>query len=139
MRRSRSIGGIHRVFRLRHRNVIAWLLLAAFWLQAVAVPVELAQAQVLGTLSGDQAFPICAAHAGDHGDQPGVPSKLHHHAHPCCLTGGCIGWHPYAAPSPIRWVMPTTARCAAYGLTAAAPRAPPQGSRPFTTGPPAFS
>ena len=119
---------------------MSWILLAALWLQAVAAPVQIARADAVDGSVDGITFGICSTHSIDQKQKPAVPSGQHHHQQDCCLSGGCAVSAVLFPPVPNGWVIqPTEAGRAHFSLTSVVPRAPPNGTRPYTTGPPTLS
>jgi hypothetical protein len=111
-------------------------MLAALWLQAVILPLQTARAEAELVGFGELSFGFCSTPSTDHDQKPAHPSKLPHQ-HDCCLTGSCSLAHVYLEPASLQWQVPKTAAIqSGRRLSDAAPRAPPRGVRPYTTGPP---
>lgn len=127
------------MFELRRRAVTTWILLAALWLQAFLLPVQLVRAEAVDALPGFPGFHLCSTGAADQHQLPAAPSPGHHQ-HDCCLTGRCGVPLAFAVSAPVPWRLPVTAAALPDDHpTDAAPRAPPTTARPYTTGPPLLS
>jgi hypothetical protein len=124
---------VRRVSRLSYRNVVTWLLLAAFWLQAATMPGQFGWTMGLDGSAGE---PICASGTPQDKRDPAAPAGKQQQ-HDCCLCGACATAHAVIGPIPVRAPRRAVAIEIAFSRSdQAGPRAPPGLLRPYTTGPP---